>query len=53
MYIKIKNYENDQELNNFLISVCADAALRRNLLRIGVVIEPRSSITIHAPFSVS
>ena len=42
-----------KELNNFLISVCADAALRRNLLRIGVVIEPRSSITIHAPFSVS
>ena len=41
-----------KELNNFLISLCADAVLHLNLLRIGVVIEPRSLITIHAPFSV-
>ena len=40
------------ELKYFFICYRVDAALRRNLLRIGVVIRPCSLITIHAPFSV-
>ena len=41
------------ELKYFFICYRVDAALRRNLLRIGVVIELSSLITIHSPFSVS
>ena len=40
------------ELKYFFICCRVDAALRHNLLRIGVVIGPCSLITIHAPFSV-
>ena len=41
MFCLIEYDSGIKELNNFLNSLCADAALRRNLLRIGVVIELR------------